>query len=345
MGALFFGDDISQEATKLLSLVVVVVMALLNLEADTRSVTRVQSAIVWVVVAILGGFSFITIRHADFSLLSPDGYPGIGPIISSVALTFFAFLGFAVVAFASGDMRDPGKDLPRAMYLSILATTVLYVAIAVGVFGMLTLDEVIAAGNTAIAEAAKPILGSAGFVIMTIAACFSTSSAVNSQFFATTAVIDYLARIGQIPKILGKRSGSNGNVGTVVSTILVLVLTMLFDLSAVASIGSAVALLIFMMVGIAHLKLVKETGARPAIIYLSILSVVVTLVVFTVETLSKEKTTAIALVIFVVAAILVDRFWRSVPYLTRLEDEPDGPGLSQRQTASVAAQSDGQSGL
>jgi hypothetical protein len=101
-----------------------------------------------------------------------------------------------------------------------------------------------------------------------------------------------------------------------------------------------------MMVGIAHLKLVKETGARPAIIYLSILSVVVTLIVFTVETLSKEKATAIALVIFVVAAILVDRYWRSVPYLTRVEaDEPDSSGLSQGQAASVAIPSDGEPGM
>src|SRR5262249_486129 len=173
-GALFFGDGVSEGATKLLALVIIVVMALLNLETARRSVARLQTAIVWAVIPILGGFSYITIRNGDFSLLSPDNYPGISKIISSVALTFFAVLGFAVVAFAAGDMEDPRKDLPRAMYLSLIITTVLYVAIAIGVFAMLTLDEVIAAGNTAIAKAAEPIMGSAGFTIMTIAAVFST---------------------------------------------------------------------------------------------------------------------------------------------------------------------------
>jgi amino acid transporter len=314
-GALFFGDDVSQGATKLLALFIIVVMAVLNMEANRAGVARVQTYIVWAVIAILGGFAYITLRNADYSLLSPEGYPSVMSIISSVALTFFAFLGFAIVAFAAEDMEDPRKDLPRAMYLSLVVTTVLYVSIALGVFGMLTLDEVIAAGNTAIAAAAEPILGAAGFTIMTIAAFFSTSSAVNSQFFATTGVTDYLAKIGQMPPLLGNQAGRYGNVGTVLSTILVSILTLLFDLSAIASIGSAVALVIFGMVGVAHLRLVNETGAKVSIIYLSIISVVVTLVVFAIDTLSQEPATAFALVVFLVLSVLVDRFWRDIRFL------------------------------
>jgi len=60
----------------------------------------------------------------------------------------------------------------------------------------------------------------------------------------------------------------------VISTTFVSILTLLFDLSAIASIGSAVALMIFLMVGIAHVRLIKETGANLVIIYLSIISVV-----------------------------------------------------------------------
>ena len=118
-GTLFFGEDVAPEATKLLALIIIAVMALLNLQADREGVARVQTAIVWVVIVILGGFAFITIRHADFSLLSPTNYPPARSIISSVALTFFAFLGFAVVAFSAGDMENPRRDLPRAMYLSL----------------------------------------------------------------------------------------------------------------------------------------------------------------------------------------------------------------------------------
>jgi amino acid transporter len=322
---LFFGDDVTPQAEKLLAIVIIMVMAILNLELARGAVARVQTGIVWAVVAILGGFAFITLRNADYSLLSPDGYPGVSSIVSSVAITFFAFLGFSVVAFIGPDMEDPDKNLPRAMYLSLILTTTLYVAIAIGVFGMLTLDEVMAAGNTAIAAAAEPILGAAGFTIMTIAAVFSTSSAVNSQFFATTGVTAFLSEIGQFPPALGKKTGNFGNLGTAISTIVVIALTLMFDLSAIASIGSAVALLIFMMVGFAHLRLIGETGAKRWIVYLSIVTVVVTLLVFTFVTLVDEPATALAMVAFIVIAIVIDRFWRSIGFLNRPEEARPTP--------------------
>jgi hypothetical protein len=95
------------------------------------------------------------------------------------------------------------------------------------------------------------------------------------------------------------------------------VLTMIFDLSAIASIGSAVALIIFMMVGIAHLRLIGDTGAKRWLVYISIVSVVVTLLVFTFVTLVDEPATAIAMVVFIVAAIVIDRVWRSIGVLNR----------------------------
>src|SRR5690606_8218355 len=87
--------------------------------------------------------------------------------------------------------------------------------------------------------------------------------------------------------------------------------------SAIASIGSAVALLIFMLVGIAHLRLIDETGARRWIIYLSIITAVITLLVFTFVTLVDEPATAIAMVILLVLARSIDRIWRGISWLNQ----------------------------
>ena len=79
---------------------------------------------------------------------------------------------------------------------------------------------------------------------------------------------------------------------------MVCVLTLLFDLSAVASIGSVVALIIFMMECIAHLKLIEETGANRLLVYLSIITCAITLAAFCIDTLPDEPGTAVALVVF-----------------------------------------------
>ena len=80
----------------------------------------------------------MTIANLDPSLLAPSGYPGARDIVSSVALTFFAFLGFGVVTFTAKDLADPSRQLPRAMAIAIGLATVIYVAVALGVFGTLT---------------------------------------------------------------------------------------------------------------------------------------------------------------------------------------------------------------
>ena len=84
-------------------------MTLLNI-AGSNFVARVQSLVVFVVVGILAVFAVVTIVNVDWSLLAPSGYPSVRHIVSSVALTFFAFLGFGIVTFTAKDLRSqPGS--------------------------------------------------------------------------------------------------------------------------------------------------------------------------------------------------------------------------------------------
>ena len=81
--------------------------------------------------------------------------------MSSVALTFFAFLGFGVVTFTAKDLADPPRQLPRAMAIAIGLATAVYVAVSLGVFGTLSVARSSPPGPTAIAVAAQPVLGDA----------------------------------------------------------------------------------------------------------------------------------------------------------------------------------------
>ena len=101
--------------------------------------------------------------------------------MSSVALTFFAFLGFGVVTFTAKDLSDPdASSRGRCSWPSI--ATVVYVAVALGVFGTLTVDEVIASGPTAIAGG-EPVLGRLGFWLISVTALFATAGATNSGLY------------------------------------------------------------------------------------------------------------------------------------------------------------------
>ena len=95
-----------------------------------------------VLLAVFAVFIAVTLVDIDLDLLAFSGYPSFSSIVASVALTFFAYLGFSVITFAAGDLRDPTRELPKAMYGALGVTTVLYVLISLGVFGTLDRREV-----------------------------------------------------------------------------------------------------------------------------------------------------------------------------------------------------------
>jgi len=200
------------------------------------------------------------------------------------------------------------------MYIAIGFTMLLYVALAVGVFGTLTVEEVIANADTALAVAAYPIFGAAGVTLISISALFSTTGAINSQLYASIGATFAMAKDGQLPAVfaLKRRHREGGTQGLVISALLILALALLFDVSAIASIGSAVALAIFAMITIAHLRMRKETGASIVILILALLGTIVAILLFSWYTLMTAPQTFAILVLTIILAWVVEAIWRSI---------------------------------
>ena len=159
-------------------------------------------------VGILAVFVAVTLPSIDLDMLAFSEYPSVSDIVASVALTFFAFLGFSVITFAVGDMRNPARDLPKAMNRALGVTTLVYILVAVSVFGTLTVAEVVAYGPTAIAEAGRPALGDAGFTMIAIAAMVGMAGSVVATLYASSGLTRMLSDVGQFPPFFGPAHGS-----------------------------------------------------------------------------------------------------------------------------------------
>ena len=285
-------------------------MAAISL-VGARFVDRVQSLIVVLLLAVFAIFIAVTLVDIDTDLLAFDGYPPFSDIIASVALTFFAYLGFSVITFAVGDLREPARELPKAMYIALGVTALTYVLISLGVFGTLTVTEVVGYGETAIAEAARPALGDAGFTMMAIAALLATSSSVNATLYASGGLTAMLAEVGQFPPFFGRGSRLGLHAGLLITSAIVLVVANLVDLSAIASVGSACSLMIFFLVGVAGYRLRSETGALGAVVLLGIAATAVVLVFFAVDT-PRAPQTFVAIVAIAALAVILDTIWKRV---------------------------------
>jgi len=287
----------------------VVVMTLLNI-LGSKAVARAQTVVVIVVLSILTVFAVTTLANIDLDLLAFSGYPSVRDIVSSVALTFFAFLGFGVITFTAKDLRDPGRELPWAIYLALGIATVIYVAVSLGVFGTLTVDEVIDSGGTALAVAAEPVLGRAGYWLMTVTALFATAGATNAGLYPAAGLCEEMAAKGQFPPALGRTWRGRAPAGLLLTAAIAIVLAAGFDLTAIASIGSAIALCVFAMIAVAHLRVRDETGASAWLLVLAVLSTVIVLATFALTTLVEEPATAVTLLAILGLSIAADAMWK-----------------------------------
>jgi amino acid transporter len=326
--SLFVGDDAAGWWDNVFTSAVVAGAAAINV-VGSRVVDKAQTVIVVLLLAVFAVFIAVTIVDIDFDLLAFSGYPSFSKILASAALTFFAYLGFSVITFAAGDLRDPARELPKAMYGALGVTTVLYVLISLGVFGTLTVDEVVGYGETAIAEAARPALGDAGFTIMAIAALLATSSSVNATLYASGGLTAMLAQVGQFPTFFGRGSRLGRHAGLLITSALVLVIANLVDLSAIASVGSAISLVIFLLVGVAAYRLRVEIGALTAVVLAAIALTALVLAFFAIDTLRNSPETFTAIVVITVLAVLLDTVWK------RVRQEPPPATVDTQPTPSA----------
>jgi amino acid transporter len=235
------------------------------------AVGKSETLIVAIKVIILAAFSAIGFFFVKSPLLSVSHWPHTSNVIFGAAIVFLAYEGFGLITNAADDMENPRVALPRALYLSVLIVIGIYVAVSLAVIGNLPIPAIVAAKDYALAEAARPFLGLVGFKIIAIAALFSTASAINATLYGGANVSYIIAKEGELPGLFDRKVWKRGREGLVITSALVLLATNTLALDGIAMAGSASFLIIYAAVNIGHLRLYRQTGARPFVIWTAII--------------------------------------------------------------------------
>jgi len=271
---------------------------------------RWETFIVVVKVAILVLFAATGIWFIRTGYLSPDLWPEPQSVLFGAGVLFIGYEGFGLVTNAAADMRDPKRMLPKALYTSVILVIAIYIAVAVTVTGTLAQLEIERAKDYALAEAAKPFLGQFGFRLIAIAALFSTASAINATLFGAANCCYMIARDGELPAGLSRTEWRGATEGLLLTAGLVIVLTLAFDLSGIAMMGSAAFLLIYAAVNAGHLRVLRQTRASAAIVWLSLLTCIAMLAALCVYTYQEQPLAIAALVVFAGASFVAEWAYR-----------------------------------
>ncbi|MBM9616520.1 amino acid permease [Desulfobulbus rhabdoformis] len=229
---------------------------------STKLVGEAEDYIVLLKLLILGLFIGVGFSGIHTENLAPSTWASPLSLVAGGMIIFLAYEGFELIANTAQDVRDARRVLPRAFYVSVGFVIVLYICVAVVTVGTLPLSNILTAKDYALAEAAKPSLGQAGFTLIAIAAMLSTASAVNATIYGAARLSYVIAKDGELPEILEKKAWDKPLLGLLITAGVTIVLANLVDLSAISTMGSAGFLLIFAFVNLANVKLARQTQSR-----------------------------------------------------------------------------------
>jgi APA family basic amino acid/polyamine antiporter len=131
--------------------------------------------------------------------LAWPGWPEGGPLGRSVLQLLFAFVGVEVALMPSGEVKQPARTVPRAIFIALGITTLLYIMIQLVALGVLG-DELGKYGDTALAEAAARFLGNAGRTLMLAGLAISAFGWTTSDILSSPRIIFAFGRDAMIPK-------------------------------------------------------------------------------------------------------------------------------------------------
>ncbi|PKF51079.1 APC family permease [Enterovibrio nigricans] len=246
---------------------IMILLTIINL-LGSKTVGRVELVLVAVKLIILFLFIIVGAITLKPSMLEVHQDVQTSMMFSSIGLAFFAYSGFGLMASASADVTNPERDMPRAFMLAIGLVIVLYVVLALVVLGNVSPEDLIKYTDTAVAQAAAPILGSAGFLLVSIAALFATASSIVANIFSMLNVSKEMGSSGILPLPFRKAIFSGGSQGFFLLIALVMLLTNFFNLSFIANVASATFLACYIAVFVVCWRRRKECHANALLLVL-----------------------------------------------------------------------------
>ncbi|MBP7299355.1 MAG: amino acid permease [Methanoculleus sp.] len=234
-------------------------LAALNLRGAAEA-GRVEIGLVTAKVAILAGLILVGLTHVQASDFAPFLPGGVGGMLRGVAMIFFAYIGFQVVAMMGGEVKDSAKNVPLATLASIGIVALIYTGVVVALLAA----RLPSYGSESVFDAAVVYLGPIGGVVVALAALFSTLSSANANILGASRIILEMASEEQIPARFARlQNGQPANsilLGAGITAILILA----GNLSFIVELTNVTILVAMMLVNVSALILTgRKTLVSP----------------------------------------------------------------------------------
>lgn len=297
----------------------VIAIAVLNL-LSAELIGKAEGWVVGLKVSILLFFVGAGFAGVNASQIEPSSWSPPLQLAAGGMIIFLAYEGFELIANTAQDVRDVTKTLPHAYYTAVGFVIALYVMVALVTVGSLAVDKIVAAKDYALAEAARPFLGHAGFMLIAVAAMLSTASAINATLYGAARLSYCIARDGELPAVLERKVWGQPMEGLLITAGLTLIVANAFDLTSIATLGSGGFLVIFAAVNAANVRHAAQTKSRGWISATGTVACLIALGTLVWQTYMTASTKLWVLVAMVALAVMIEGIYRLAKRDIRLHE-------------------------
>ncbi|WP_194756616.1 APC family permease [Aliidiomarina indica] len=226
-----------------------------------------------------GGLWVAGLNFESISAVPQDA--SSGGLLAAIALSVLAYKGFTTITNSGGEIKDPEKNVGRAIIISLVICAAIYLLVTLAVGANLSIDQIVEAKDYALAEAARPAYGNVGLWITVGFAIVATVSGVIASAFAVSRMLAMLTDMKLVPHSHFGMPGSIQKHTLVYTIVMAMFLAAFFDLSRIASLG--IIFYLIMDIGIhwgilRHLR--SEINAKASVLVTAIILDVVVLAAF-----------------------------------------------------------------
>src|SRR6478735_3527892 len=259
---------------KLIAVVSIVAFLIVNVKGTSETgkagtiVTIIQlAAIMTVIIAGLWAIS----NKPDWSHNFVDFMPfGIGGLVSAMGLTFIAFEGYEVIVQTGEEVKNPKRNIPRAIFISLVLVIIMYCLVAFVSIGAISLPHNQQAwsfigqnGDLGISKAAELFMPYGTFIVL-VGGMVSTIAALNATTFSSARVAFAMGRHYNLPHILSAihPKFKTPYVSIILSAVIMAVIAYSLPLGSIAQASAVIFLLLFTQVNISVITIRKMYGDK-----------------------------------------------------------------------------------
>lgn len=240
----------TQDTIKIIALSFTIFFTILNILSVKES-GKFQFILVTFLLFILSAYIFLGFNHIDINNYTPFKIGGYRSIYTITGMIFISYGGLTKIASIAEEVKNPGKTLPKGMFLAFFIVSIIYVLVVFVTVGILNKTD-FSSTLTPISEGALRFSGQIGYILLMVAGLLAFLTTANAGLLSASRTPMAMAKDNLLPDFFSKISSKfrTPYISIIFTSLFMILIIVFLDTESLVKVASTMMLILFAFVNI-----------------------------------------------------------------------------------------------